>query len=272
MRSLLAIGLILLLSACSGGYYKISPKEYQQQVKTLGVLPLLLDDQSTILHPEREQVLEALARHNAGKADWLIETLRNEKSYFDVRAVPGEPRAFFRQLVSASGIHGEGAGRFRRYAFNGDAVAEECRKSGVDALLVVILNGLDRSEKHWDRDRTNLSFLQTDYNVVIASAAVVMATGEVVWEYPGEPGAAFLNLQYPDFDEAFFNGTDQVRLHFVTLEGLDRTLSRRDSGILFKTSLAQRYKELFASLVMALEPGLLTQLGSGGDPKPPASR
>ncbi len=255
-RILMLLLLAVIIAGCSTGQYKVPVDEYRQQVKTLGVLPLLVDEQSTLLHPDREAVLELLVRHNVGKDTWLIEALRDQKAYFDVREVPGAPQALFQQLVTGSSIQGDGEERYRRYVFNGAVATELARRSSVDGLLVVILNGIVRNEKLWDRDRTSLNFLQTDHNVVVASAAVVRPGGEVVWDNGGLAGSVLLDLQYPDFDEAYYQLSDQIRLRFVSLAGLDRVLSRRDSEIFVKSSLSQRYKELFATLTSSLTPGL----------------
>ncbi len=260
MRRALLLLLLLPLIGCTAGSYKMSAENYRQQVKTLGVIPLLVDDQSTVLHPERGAVLDLLVRQNAGKSPWLVEALRERKGYFDVREISGDPRALFTQLVSGSTIGGEGEKRHRSYIFQPAAVNELCRRNAVDGVLVVVMNGLVRPEKRWDRDRASLNFLQTDYNVILASAAVVLPTGAVAWDSAGN-GTPFLELQYPDFDEAYYNATDSVRLRFVSVAGLERILSRRDQDLFFKSSLSQRYKKLFDGLADALTPGLIEQLG-----------
>lgn len=268
MRRMLLLLLLLPVFGCTAGGYKIAPEQYREQVKTLGVVPLLVDGQSTILHPERDAVLDLLRRQSTGKSPWLVEALRDGKGYFDVREVSGEPGALFRQLIAGSSIGGQGEERLRRYSFQPGAVADLCRRNAVDGLLVVVLNGLVRPQKRWDRDRTSLEYLATDYNVILASAAVVRPGGEVVWENPA--AVPFLNLQYPDFDEAYYNAADAVRLHFVTVAGLERILARRDGGLLFKSSLSQRYKELFSGLAGDLTPNLIEQFGGNRSATPQA--
>ncbi len=269
MRRILAILLVLALAGCAKGQFKMTPEQYRQQVKTLGVLPVLVDRQSTIIHPEREALLDLLERHGAGKSQWLVEILRNQKNYFDVREVAGDPGVLYQRLIAGSQVVGQGDQLHRRYLFNPGAVTEVAQRNAVDGLLVVVLNGIIRNEKRWDRDRASLNYLQADYNLVTASAAVVLPPDTLAWEYSDVPGAAFLDLQYPDFDEAFFNRNEQVSLRFVTLAGLDRTLSRRDSSLFFKSSLSERFKELFERLAGALTPGLLSQFGGSGTATPP---
>lgn len=251
-RSMVILLVALLLSGCSGGFFKIPKEEYRQTVRTLGVLPLLVDEASTITHPEREEVVALLRRTSAGQEGRLMELLRAQKAYFDVRPVTGDPRQLFASLVKTVRLRGEGEKLYRHYDFTDATVASLAQRNVVDALLVVILNGVERSEKRWDR--MHLNYLEASYNDVVATAAVVLPSGEIVWEYPGEEG--FLPLQYPDFDEASYNKTDRVRVKYITPVGLERTLAEQDRGLLGKKAFSRRYQDLFDSMVAALRPGL----------------
>jgi len=86
---------------------------------------------------------------------------------------------------------------------------------------------------------------------------VVLPDGRVVWEYPGEGGEKFLELQYPDFDEAYYNKTDQVAIKFISVPGLDRTLGEQAGGFFKKEEFPKPYNAFFEDLVKALKPGLL---------------
>lgn len=244
----------LLLVGC-GGFFKVPSAEYRQRVQTLGVLPLLVDGDSAITHPDREAVVDLLRRQSVYKEDRLIEILKEQKSYFDVRPVAGEPRAIFRDLVKASALRGEGKDRYRSYGFNARVVAEMAERNVVDALLVVVLHGEVLPAKRWDR--LHLSYLEAPYNEIRVTAAVVMPSGEVVWEYPGESDAAFLFLQYPDFDKAYYNKTEEVDIEYITAAGLERTLAEADRGILGRTTFSSHYRRLFEAIASALKPGLL---------------
>ena len=252
----LAVGLtILLLAACSGGTFHLSKKEYQQQVKTLGVLPLLVDTGSSVQHPQREAVFRLLQQHNAGKEEKLVELLRASKAYFDIRPVSGNPALLYRQLISGSQLAGETGTLYRSYQFNAAGAASLARDAVVDALLVVVLNGLDKVEKRWDR--TLVDYLETSYNSIQVTAFVIMPDGQLVWEYPGRGSEKFLDLQYPDFDEAYYNKTDEVRVKFITVPGLDRTLGEQSSGVFSSEEYPKPYRDLFKSLAAALKPGLI---------------
>jgi len=255
MRYLTLCLTVLFVAACSGGTYHIPKKEYQQQVKTLGVLPLLVDTRSTVQHPRRDEVFGLLKKHNHDKEQKLIEQLRASKSYFDIRPVSGQADRLFRQLVSGSDLVGEGGELYRSYRFNAGGASSLTRDAVVDGLLVVILNGLDKVEKRWDR--TLVDYLEISYNSIRASAYVILPDGKVVWEYPGAGSEKFLDLQYPDFDEAYYNKTDEVRVKFISVPGLDRTLGEQGGGVFSRVEYPEPYHDLFKTVAKALKPGLI---------------
>lgn len=252
MPRFLLLLLPLLLVACGGGF-QVPRSEYRQQVRTLGVLPLLVDEASVVVHPLRDEVLDLLRRHSVGKEERLVEAVREEKGHFDVRPLAGAPRALFGAVVAAAPD--------RRYRFHPAAVAELAEEGVVDALLVVILHGETRAGKRWDR--RHLSYLEVPYDDIRAYAAVVLPSGETVWELPGgdEP---FLALQYPDFDEAFYNRAEEVRVKYITPAGLERTLAEPLPGLFGRSTFPGRYRKLFEDIASALRPGWLNPLASPG--------
>lgn len=267
-RPLAMVLSVLLLTGCSSGFFKIPKEEYRQTVRTLGVLPLLMDAGSTITHPEREAVVSLLRRTSDGREGRLVELLQEKKTYFDVRPVAGDPRQLYAEVVQGSSMRGEGEKLYRHYDFNATSVAVLAQRNVVDALLIVILNGVERPDKRWDR--RHLSYLQADFNDVVATAAVVLPSGEIIWEYPGTGDEAFLPLQYPDFDEAYYNRTEQVRIRYITAAGLERTLEEQERGLFGKDAFSRRYQKLFAAIAAAAQPGLQNPLRVK-EPSPPAA-
>jgi hypothetical protein len=246
---------VLLLTACTNGFFKIPKEEYRQTVRTLGVLPLLVDADSTITHPEREAVVSLLRRTSSGGEEHLIDLLREKKAYFDVRPVAGESRQLYAEVAKGSSLRGEGENRYRHYDLNDRSVAALAQQNAVDALLIVILNGVERPAKRWDR--RHLSYLQADFNDIVATAAVVLPSGEIIWEYPGTGDGGLLPLQYADFDEAYYNRTEQVRIKFITVAGLERTLQEQERGLFGKGAYSRSYQRLFDSIASALQPCML---------------
>jgi hypothetical protein len=256
MYRLLAMVLcVLLLAGCSSRHFKVPKEDYRQAVRTLGVLPLLLDADSTITHPEREAVVSLLRRTSAGREDFLIEALLEKKAYFDVREVSGDARQLYSDVVKGSSLRGEGESLYRHYDFNATSVATLAQRNAVDALLIVILNGVERPAKRWDR--RHLSYLQASFNDIVATAAVVLPSGEIIWEYSGAGEDGLLPLQYPDFSEAYYNRTEEVKIKFITASGLERTLEEQERGLLGRKAYSRSYQKLFGSIASALQPGLL---------------
>lgn len=267
MRRLALFLLPLLLFGCGGGAYKMPREEYRERVKTLGVLPLMVDEESTIRYPQRQELVDLLRRHSSGREEKLAETVRESKSYFDVRVVPGDPRELFRRLVKGSSLRGQGDALYRRYQFDGAAAAEIASENRVDALLVVVLNGVERVEKRRDRG-TSLAYLEAPYNSIQTTSAVVLPSGELAWEHGGEPGEVFLPLQYPDFDEAHHNNTDAVKIKFVTLTGLERALTEPAKGMMVRVQYPGIYLVLFEKIASALDPGPINPLTRKEAPAP----
>ncbi len=258
IRALFLLVLTLSLTACGAGSFKVNKEEYRQRVRTLGVVPLLVDANSHIEHPRSQEVVELLRRTSSGQSQHLVDMLKKEKGYFDVRSVSGGSGALFGSLIQGRSLQEGERGPYHHYSFNVRTVAELTRRNTADALLIVVLNGAVRSEKRWDR--TRLSYLEAPFNSILATAAVVLPTGEILWEYQG--GGAFLNLQYPAFDEAYYNQSDEVPTRFISLAGLERHLESSGRKWMQETALPQPYLELFDQLATELKPGLLNPFKS----------
>ncbi len=255
MKRIALLLLPLILIGCAGGTYKLPKDEYRERVRTLGVLPLMVDEGSTINHPQRQEVIALLHRENAGKDERLVSILRDRRGYFDIREIEGSSRALFSSLVRGGALRGEGDALYRRYQFDGSAAGRLASEHMVDGLLVVILNGVERVERRRDR-APFVTYLEAPYNSIQVTAAVVLPSGEIAWEYAGEAGDAFLPLQYPDFLEASVNRTDEVRIKFLTLDGLERALREPSKGILVRDEYPGLYLGLFQKISSSLNPGL----------------
>jgi len=218
MRKLF-FALILLLAGCSGGVYKVPTQEYRQKVKTLGVLPVLVDARSTINHPQAGEIVRLMRRAAEGQSDKLILELRKKKGYFDVRKV-NEPARLVADRLLLQAQHDE-LGQPLGHQLNQTYLAEICRDAFVDGVLIMTLQGAVHNDKRWSRN--TFENLVTDYNDILATASVVAADGRVLWEMSGEESERILTLQYADFDEAFYNKIDKVKVKFIGLDGLTKT-------------------------------------------------
>lgn len=257
MKKWLVCGLAaVFLFGCTGGSYRISKKEYQSRVQVLGVLPLLVDYNSSVNYPQKEALYDLLSRSAAGKHEFLMKQLKEKKGYFDVRLLSVSPELTALSLLSGGNTHDE-SGFPTGYVFDAATVAEMARQNVVDAILVVVFSGERVEEVR--RSRTKLETLKTRYGDIRATAAVIDRNGEVLWQMAGPESFQALVLQYPDFDEAYYNKTDLVRVKNVSLAGIERVLDESpDEG--GNKKLPEMYKKLFSEIVSGISPGILDSL------------
>ncbi len=260
IRAILLAVLTVSLTACGAGSFKVDKEEYRQRVRTLGVVPLLVDGNSQLEHPRSQEVAGLLRRTSVGQQQHLVDMLKEQQGYFDVRPVSGDGGALFGSLIQGRAWQEGDRGPYHHYSFNARTVAELARQNSTDALLVIVLNGAVRNGKRWDR--TRLSYLEAPFNSILATAAVVLPSGEILWEYQGDE--PFLDLQYPAFDEAYYNQSDEIATRFITLAGLERHLKASGRKWLRETAMPQPYQELFDRLAAELKPGLLNPFKGNG--------
>lgn len=246
---------LLLLGGCVSKHYRVTPEIYRERVKILGVLPLMVDAESTILHPQRQEVVELLRVSAQDKYLQLSDQLAASAGYSAVRPVIIDAQSQA-QLFAGQAVQSSKAGTWRRYQPSAEAVATLARTAGVDGLLVVILNGVENKGKRTERS-LGPRYLEDMYNEIQATAMVLSASGEVLWERPGANGEPFLDLQYPDFDEAYHNRTDVVAVRFITTAGLSRALAATEKGLFDKEAFPILYRRLFDSLADGLAVGKL---------------
>lgn len=254
MKKILGVLLLLsLLAGCAANFYRVAPEDYRNRVKRLGVLPVLVDSGSTVLHPQKEAVLQILRESALGRETRLVDQLAGGGGYNEVKALGGDAERTAARLLAGSSLLTQKGSTYRRYQLDPTAASELATAGGVDALLVVVLNGVDGKEKRWERSGPR--YLEANYNSIQATALVVAPSGEILWERPGYIGAPFLDLQYADFEEALHNRTDLVQIRFLTPDGLQRALMEADRTLLGKTDFPTLYRQLFDAIADSLRGG-----------------
>jgi hypothetical protein len=248
MRKIFIVVFCILLSGCAG---PLGLGSDEKRVRTLGVLPVLVDAE-TIEHSSWDGLAEVLEQGSSDVDDWLAQFLREEGGYFDVRLIEYPANQLLKEIVASRTLVGEGEAAQNVYTFNPEAINRLTKDNLVDAVLVVILNGVKREEKRWIRRTISLEFLKANYRSVLYAAAVVAPPSEQLWVWQTPPGEVFLRLDYPDFTEAQWNKTEEVRIKEITLFGLDRTLSELEDGLI----TPKKYNKMVRELVRELENGL----------------
>jgi len=255
LQILTAFLLLLVLGGCASKYYQVTPEVYRERVKVLGVLPIMVDTESTILHPQRQEIIDILQQSAREKYLRLSEQLGASAGYREVRPVIIDAPSQ-KQIFAGKTLQSGKDGTYRRYQPAPAAVTALARSAGVDGLLVVILNGVENKGKRWE-GRVGTRYLESNFNEIQASALVLAATGEILWEKSGASGAPFVDLQYADFTEALHNKTDEVAVRFITPDGLRRALQASDKGLFDKEAFPTLYRLLFDSLSEGLAVGNL---------------
>ena len=255
-KILCCLCLTVFIAGCSSGTFQLPKKEYNARVQVLGVLPLLVDYNSPLDYPEKDNLFNMLVGSASGQHKLLVEQLRKKKGYFDVRPLSVSPDLTAISLLSAGSPHDE-SGWPQGYAFDVATVARMAKQNVLDAVLVVVLSGEQVNEIR--RSRTKMETLETRYNQIVATAAVIDRDGQVLWTLAGEDSFQALTLQYPDFDEAYYNKTDLVRVKNISLSGVKRALEevpdKKD-----QLGLPKMYKRLFSEIVGGISPSILDPL------------
>lgn len=250
LHMLFVLSCLFSISGCVSNSYQVTPEIYREKVKVLGVLPVIVDTESTILHPQRGEVLALLQQSAADKYLRLSQDLSASAGYSAVRPVIIDEKSEM-QLFAEKLLKTNDDGSYRTYQPAREAVVALAQSAGVDGLLVVILNGVESKERRWER--LSPRYLDASFNEIQATAMVLAATGEVLWEKNGASGSPFVDLQYADFDEAYHNRTDQVAVHFITVDGLSRALLATDKGLFDKEPFSTLYGRLFDKISAELK-------------------
>ncbi len=248
--------LVLLLAGCSSGTFHVPKQEYQSRVQVLGVLPLLVDHNSTLIYPQREVLFDVLTRSARDKHEQLVKLLKEKKGYFDVRILNANPELTALSLLGAGSPHDK-AGRPQGYAFDATTIAEIARQNVVDAVLVVVFSAEQIKEKRFSR--TKLEFLKHTYSQFFATAAVIDRDGTELWQMAGKDSFRALTLQYADFDEAYYNRTDIVMVKDISMAGIERVLDESPNAK-DKAILPEMYVDLFDDISSGISPNLLDSL------------
>lgn len=252
-KTVLLMILALCLSGCMANtLYTISPEEYTRQVKTLGVLPILIDAES-IQYESREELFSLLEISTAAVQQPLVEKLRRAGRHFDVRPVVGDPQVLRSRLLADATVVGEAAATRIKYTFDSQGSSQLADEAVVDALLVVVVHGVKRQEKRWSSFSLRMDYLWADYSSLLYTAAIIDPTGRVLWQLDQPPGEVMLMLDYPDFTEAYWNRTETVRIKPITLTGLQRTLQEPELGLMVDKEIPKLFSRMIDRIVQQMK-------------------
>jgi len=257
MRHLLLAPFFLLIFGCAQNHFNVPVENYAERVRVLGVAPIMIDESSDILYPQREELISLVERANRANEYRFVHKLRETGNYYGVSLLDGDPQSVFSSLMARREKRDDSSTQYNKYFWNIDTLSEYIRKNNLDAVMLIVVSGLTKSDKIYSD--AWLSYLTSDYNYLIMTAYILDKNGAVLWEYPNFRGRSpkyspMVALQYPDFNEAEANMSDQVMIKFRTLEGIKRALEENDKDMLRrKTQDSKVYAEQFDTMISLLK-------------------
>ncbi len=235
MVLLLSLLLLPILAGCAHNYYNLPQDAVAEKLRVLGVLPIIVDADSDIRHPQREELITLLVNMNRSFERDLLRQIKNTDSFYTVTMLDADPKNIFTSLMFRRERRDDGGIQYNKYFWKEDKLAEFIQKNSVDAVMFVIVSGITRPDKISSSNL--LDSLETDYNFLIMTSQILDAKGMLLWEYPNfrQKSLSYtplMNLQYPDFDEAKANMSPRVQVKFKTMEGIRRLLEKRRLDLL----------------------------------------
>ncbi len=253
MRRLLLLPLLLVTFGCAQNYFNVPKEQFADKVKVLGIAPLMVDADSTISHPQREQLIGLLADTNRINEQLLVRKLKATGNFYTVALLDGDPQKLISSLMFRREKRDDATIQYNKYFWKGEELRSYLQKNSLDAVMLVVVSGINRTEKIFSTNLLNS--LETDYNFLIMTAQIVDANGTVLWEYPNFRRRLLtyypmLNLQYPDFSEAEANLSDKAQVKFKTFEGIRRSLEQKRKDLLMReTQETEIYGKQFDEMI-----------------------
>ena len=237
MKRLFLLPLLALMFGCAQNHFNVPTEHFAAKVKVLGVAPIIVDVNSDIRHPEKEQLLSLLADMNRKYESQLVRRIKATGDFYTVALLDGDPQHIFADLFFRSEKRDDAAILYNKYFWKTDELRDYLKKNNLDAIMLLVVSGLTRHEKVYSS--TLLSSQTSDYNNLILTAQILDGDGAILWEYPNFRSrilsyTPLINLQYPDFSEAEANLSGKADLKFKTLDGIRRMLDQREKDLFLR--------------------------------------
>lgn len=255
---LLLILLLLPLSfGCAQNHFNVPEENYASRVRVLGVAPIIIDEESDIRYPQKEQLISLIAQFNRASEQQIVGRLKETGTYYSVSLLEGDPRSILPNMLFRREKRDDASIQYNKYFWKSDELRSYIRKNSLDAVMLIVVSGLTKSDKVYSG--TKLSSLIDDYNYLIMTAQILDANGTVLWEYPNFRGRIrspdpLVTLQYPDFSEAEANLSEKPEIKFKTIEGIRRSLNEKRKDFLRReTRESAVYARQFDEMASLLE-------------------
>jgi hypothetical protein len=258
MKRVLLLLLLLPLSfGCAQNHFNVPEENFASRVRVLGVAPIIIDEESDIRYPQKEQLLSLIAQSNRASEQQIVGKLRETGNYYSVSLLEGDPRSILPNMLFRREKRDDASIQYNKYFWKSDELRSYIRKNKLDAVMLIVVSGLTRSDKIYSS--TRFTSLTGEYNYLIMTAQILDANGTVLWEYPNFRGhirspEPMIALQYPDFSEAEANISEKADIKFKTLEGIRRRFNEKRKDFLRReTRESAVYARQFDDMMSLLE-------------------
>jgi hypothetical protein len=259
MKQLLLVLTLLttFISGCAQNYYNISTENFAEKVRVLGIAPIIIDADSDIKHPQKDQLIQLVAELNRKYEQQFIRKLKATGNFYTVAMLDGDPQNIFTKLYSRREKRDDATILYNKYFWKNDELRDYLKKNNLDAVMLLVVSGLTKNEKVTSVGQ--LKSLTSDYNFLIMTSQILDANGAILWEYPNFrqriPGLdPLIILEYPNFNEAEANLTTSTTVNFKTIEGIRRTLDQKRKDLLLReTQESEAYSHQFDEMISFLK-------------------
>lgn len=255
MRLLLCL-LLLVSFGCAKNHFNVPTQNFADRVKVLGVAPIMVDTDSDILIPQKDQLTSLVAEMNRKYENQFVRKLKESGDFSTVTLLDGDPATSFTNLFYRREKRDDANIQYNKYFWKTEELREFIRKNNLDAVMTIVVSGLNKTDKIYSN--TLMTSVTGDFNYLILTAQILDANGTILWEYPNFRGrmlkySPLIGLQYPDFNEAEANLSDKVTVKFKTIEGIRRRLEeKRKDYLLRKTQESDAYAVQFDEMISLL--------------------
>lgn len=255
MRLLLCL-LLLVSFGCAKNHFNVPTQNFADRVKVLGVAPIMVDTDSDILIPQKDQLTSLVAEMNRKYENQFVRKLKETGDFYTVALLDGDPAMNFSSMFYRREKRDDANIQYNKYFWKTEELREFIRKNNLDAVMTIVVSGLNKTDKIYSN--TLLTSVTSDFNYLILTAQILDSNGTILWEYPNFRErmlkySPLIGLQYPDFNEAEANLSDKVTVKFKTIEGIRRRLEeKRKDYLLRKTQESDAYAVQFDEMISLL--------------------
>lgn len=246
-----------VLSGCAQNYFNVPAENFAENVRLLGIAPIFIDDDSDIIHPQKDLLMPIISDLNRRYEPLLARKLQSTGNFYGVTTLADDPRQLFSTIMSRREKRDDASIEYNKYFWKNDAIGAYIKNNHIDAVMVVVISGLTKNSKIYSSNL--LTSLENNFNFLTMTAQIIGSDGTVLWEYPNFRRqlltyTPLVNLQYPDFSESEANLSRETAVRFKSPDGIRRTLEKKKVDLLFReTQEPEIYGKFFDDMTSLIK-------------------